>query len=307
MGTILRRHLGTVRLGVLALAFAWLVFLPLVSLYVNVESAHAIHHLEGVERLLHDAVAVLTSPFIDEPIQLDAIKGSPWSATLFGVRVTDPLAVIGQSAARGAIHWRFAVTALLPVIAALLLGRVFCGWLCPASFLYELVDRLRARLQGLGIPLGDLSVDPRIKYVVLAAGVAVSALAGGLAVSAIYPPAIVARELNYVIIGGSFGGGAAFLLATALFDLLVARRGFCRYLCPGGALQALLGRYRLLRVRRQASQCVDCSRCTQVCMYALDPMRDRIGQDCTNCAACVAVCPTGALAFRLGKEQSGNG
>jgi ferredoxin-type protein NapH len=303
MGSLLRRHLDSLRLVVLGLVFAWLVFLPLASRYGNVEAAHAYEHLEGLERLAHHAVALIVRPFITEAGQLDAVKGSTWAATLFGVRLTDPLAVLGQSAARLRIHWAFAATALVPLVVTLLFGRVFCGWICPAGFIYELVDRLRSLLHRLGMPPGDMRLDKRLRFGVLAAGLAASALGGGLAVSALYPPAVVGRELNYAILGGGVGTGALFLLATLLFDLLVARRGFCRYLCPGGALYSALGRHRLLRVQRQASRCVDCARCSQRCMFALDPMRDRFGQDCSNCGACMAVCPTGALSFGLHRRD----
>jgi len=96
---------------------------------------------------------------------------------------------------------------------------------------------------------------------------------------------------------GSFGVGSAFLLITMLFDLLIARRGFCRYICPGGALYSLLSRYHLLRIKRDVSNCNDCAKCNTVCQFDLDPMRDDFGQDCNNCSACVAICPTDALSF----------
>ena len=98
---------------------------------------------------------------------------------------------------------------------------------------------------------------------------------------------------------GGFGAGAVFFVATLLFDLLVARRGFCRYLCPGGALYSLLGRYRLVRIRRVVETCNDCAKCNAVCEFGLDPLRDGFGQECTNCAACIAVCPTDALTFTI--------
>jgi ferredoxin-type protein NapH len=84
-----------------------------------------------------------------------------------------------------------------------------------------------------------------------------------------------------------------------LFDLLVSRRGFCRYLCPGGALYSLLGRYRLVRIRRIVETCNDCAKCNAVCEFELDPLRDGFGQECNNCSACIAVCPTDALTFTL--------
>ncbi len=90
-----------------------------------------------------------------------------------------------------------------------------------------------------------------------------------------------------------------FFVLTLLFDLWVAKRGFCRYLCPGGALYALLGRYRLLRIRRVVENCNDCAKCNAVCEFGLNPMGDGFGQECNNCSACLAICPTDALAFTV--------
>jgi ferredoxin-type protein NapH len=122
-------------------------------------------------------------------------------------------------------------------------------------------------------------------------------LTGTVLVAAIYPPAIIGRETYYALALGGFGSGAVFFVLTMLFDILVTRRGFCRYLCPGGALYSLLGRYRVFRIRRLAERCNDCARCNAVCEFDLDPMRDGFGQECNNCAACIASCPTDAMTF----------
>ena len=79
----------------------------------------------------------------------------------------------------------------------------------------------------------------------------------------------------------------------------MARRGFCRYLCPGGALYSLLGRYRLFRIKREVKSCNDCKKCNAVCEFELDPMGDDFGQECNNCTACIAICPTDALTFTI--------
>jgi ferredoxin-type protein NapH len=178
-------------------------------------------------------------------------------------------------------------------------GRFFCGWLCPATFLYELNTNLAAWLRRAGVRVGTRRFDRRFKYVVLGLGIVISAVSGTVAMAAIYPPAIIGREIYYAVALGGFGAGTAFFALTLLFDLLVARRGFCRYLCPGGALYALLGRYRPVRIQRIAQTCNDCAKCNAICEFGLDPMRDDFGQECNNCSACIAVCPTDALTFAV--------
>lgn len=294
------RHLNKLRWLVLASIFTLLVLLPFLHLYQTYAAAHAYDLLYPHEKLIYDSMEWLTSPFVSDAEQdLDAIKGTTWSGNLFGLQISDPLAVLSQISASLSVYWPFVLTALVPLAVTVVLGRVFCGWICPATFIYELNDTLAGWLRRAGVPLGDKEFDKRLKYLVLTVGLVLSMLLGSIVTAAIYPPAIIGRELYYAIAQGGFGVGAVFFILTILFDLLVARRGFCRYICPGGALYSLLGRYRLLRIQRVVSECNDCKKCNVVCEFGLDPLRDGFGQECNNCTACIAVCPTDALEFKV--------
>jgi ferredoxin-type protein NapH len=298
------RHLNKLRWLTLSLIFLLLIFLPLVSVYQNYVAAHAYDLLRPQEKQFYDIMEVLTF-FSDDPAEeLDAIKGTTWSGNLFGLKLSDPLAVIGQMFAGLTIYWPFVLTAVIPLGFTLLFGRFYCGWICPATFLYELNTNLGIRLQRLGMRTGHRKLDRRLKYAVLIAGLLLSMLTGSVMVAAIYPPAIIGRELYYGLALGGFGSGTLFFITTMLFDLLVARRGFCRYLCPGGALYSLLGRYRLFRIQREVKNCNDCAKCNAVCEFDLNPMRDAFGQECNNCSACIAVCPTDALTFAVQIKDS---
>lgn len=294
------RHLNKLRWLTLTGVFLVLILLPCISVYQAYVAAHAYDLLTPSERNFYDVMELITSPFVDDPEHdLDAVKGTTWSATVFGLKLSDPLSVLGQVSASLDIYPPFLLAALIPVIITLILGRVFCGWICPATLLYELNTNLAAWLHRAGLPVGNRRFDRRLKYLVLVAGVILSMVAGSVLFAAVYPPAIIGREIYYVIALGGFGAGAVFFVLTLLFDLLVARRGFCRYVCPGGALYSLLGRYRMLRIQREVDTCNDCAKCTAVCEFELDPMRDGFGQECNNCTACIAVCPTDALVFKI--------
>ena len=297
---LFRRHLNKLRWLSLSLVITMLILLPYLSVYQSYTAAHAYDLLSQSEKRLYDVMEFLTGPFTDDPAEdLDVIKGTIWSGTFFGLQLSDPLAVAGQIAAGVVIYWPFLVTALIPVALTVVFGRFFCGWICPATFLYELNTNLGAWLHKAGFHVGTRHLDRRLKYLILFIGLVLSAMTGSVMVSAIYPPAVIGREAYYAIALGGFGTGAVFFILTMLFDLLVARRGFCRYLCPGGALYSLLGRYRLLRIKREVKDCNDCVKCNAICEFELDPMRDDFGQECNNCTACIAICPTDALTFTL--------
>ncbi len=294
------RHLNKLRWVVLGTVFAMLVLLPLLHVYQTFVAAHAYDLLAPSEKRLYDVMETISAPFVSDPAEdLDAIKGNTWSGTFWGVQLSDPMAPLGQMAAGLSIHWPFLLTALIPVLLTIVLGRFFCGWICPATLLYELNSNFAAWLRWADIKTGNHHFDRRIKYGVLALGLIGSAATGSVLVAVVYPPAIVGREIYYVLALGGFGAGAVFFLGTMLFDLLVARRGFCRYLCPGGALYSLLGRYRLVRIHRIVENCNDCAKCNVVCEFGLDPLHDDFGQECNNCAACIAVCPVDAMSFTI--------
>jgi len=297
---IFQRHLNKLRWLTLSGVFAVLVALPFLHLYQTYTAAHAYDLLSPSERQIYDVMEALTQPFTNDPAKdLDVVKGNTWSGTFWGMKLSDPLAALGQTAASFSVHWPFVMTAIIPVILTVVFGRFFCGWICPATLIYELNTNLAAWLRWAGVNVGNRHFDRRFKYLALGVGLIGSMLTGSVLVAGVYPPAIVGREIYYAVALGGFGAGMVFFLGTLLFDLLVARRGFCRYLCPGGALYSLLGRYRVVRIQRTVETCNDCAKCNAVCEFGLDPLRDGFGQECNNCTACMAICPTDALTFNL--------
>ena len=123
------RHLNKLRWVVLSTVFLMLLMLPFVHLYQTYVAAHAYDLLPAGEKQIYDVMEKLTSPFVSDPEkQLDQIKGNTWSGTIFGLKISDPLAVVSQTAAGHKFYWPFILTGLIPLIFTLLLGRIYCGW-----------------------------------------------------------------------------------------------------------------------------------------------------------------------------------
>ena len=298
------KHLNKLRWLSLSVVFLMLLLIPTIHLYQTYIAAHAYDLLAPGEKQFYDVMESLTDAFVSDPEkQLDAIKGNTWSGTFWNIQLSDPLAVLGQIASGLKIYWPFLLTALLPFLLTAIFGRFFCGWVCPATLLYELNTNLAAILQKAGFRTGRRQFDRRLKYIVLLLGLVVAMVSGSVVFAAIYPPAVIGREIYYAIALGGFGSGIVYFLITMLFDLLVARRGFCRYLCPGGALYSLIGRYRLFRIKRIVESCNDCAKCSAICEFGLDPLHDDFGQECNNCCACIAVCPTDAMTFYIAPKD----
>ncbi len=305
----LLRHVNKVRHAVLLAVLLFLVAVPVLSLYQSHRAAHAIQWMQGWEALFFTTLDQVVSWFSADPVEdLDAIKGSVWAMNIGGFKISDPLAVAGptvmlKNEAELAAYWPFMLSALIPVALTVLLGRVFCGWICPGYLLYEAGDRFRQLLNRAGLRPRNIKLPLATKYGVLAVGLVAGPVLGVAVFPMVYPPAVIGREIYYQVFYGAFGSGLTLLAISLFIEVGISRRAVCRYFCPGGALYALLGAARVVRLRRISSDCILCVKCDDVCGLGLSPMRDRTGMECNNCLACVAACPTNALTLGLGWDS----
>ncbi|MDP3542230.1 MAG: 4Fe-4S binding protein [Elusimicrobiota bacterium] len=252
-------------------------------------------------------------------VRADHFVGSlPWSARLFGLSLTDLLASAESAFATRSLVSVLAAGAIIPLLATLLLGRVYCGWICPIGLLMPLIRRLRSALAFLELPVHDVRFWKGNKYALLGAAALIGLIGGLPILHYIYPPAILSREAHsfatilfdraesglFGFPWGFFSGGMIFLAVVALVEVAVAPGFWCATLCPGGALYSALSRWRLLRVKRTKSACIDCVLCDKACPMQLQPMTDKTGGECDSCGVCVDVCPTKALAFKFSRTDA---
>lgn len=280
----------TIQLLVLAL----LVAIPTLSLYDNLRNQRDDVGIQARwdTRLVHDLVDGL-----DDPARVtQAVRGSVWTLKAGDLVVSDPLAVVDFVGASRVLFDLFLLTALIPVVATLLLGRIFCGWICPADLLFEVGSKIR---DWVGIET-DVAFARATKFVMLIIGFGAALVLGSQIFPEIYPPRIISGELYLWITFRALGAGTWFFLAIFTFEIFVSRRFWCRYVCPGGALYSWLGRWRILRLKVVEHACTDCHQCNSVCEFGLDPMSGRFGQECNNCGLCIRACAPNALVYRIG-------
>ncbi|WP_084813406.1 4Fe-4S binding protein [Desulfogranum japonicum] len=186
---------------------------------------------------------------------------------------------------------------VLPLLLVLLLGRVFCSWICPVTFILEITDRLRRAVSRKKYLRNRLIVVKKVLWFTLLAEILISMIIGAPLFVFLSPPGLVGREMMMLVFFHTLAIEGVLLLVIITLEL-VTRRFFCRSFCPLGALLALLGSKRKLLVVVESTQCVDCGACEQTCPMGLVPqMGEGITAYCWNCGECLDSCRTGALRF----------
>ena len=180
---------------------------------------------------------------------------------------------------------------LLPLVAALLVGRVFCGGVCPLGAVQDLV-----LLRPKTVPEKIERVLRWMPFVYLA--VVIWFAGWGMPTVTSSGKAIVLRRflicewdpfIGLFRLSGSFhmlAIGAAFIVGGMFYG-----RPYCRWLCPYGGLLSILSRVSWKNVTITPDKELDCGLCADACPYgAIHNFRaDR--DNCVACARCYERCP----------------
>lgn len=180
-------------------------------------------------------------------------------------------------------------------------GRFFCGFLCSFGMIQELLFFFPGRFlsQKVRIPERLDFMMKFFKYAVfvfITAGIWILALP----VDSSWDPwgvfgMLVSGNLS-VASSAIPTAGFALLLAIAAGSLFI-ERFFCRYLCPLGALFAVVSGKRLYKIKRRGDTCTNCGLCTRTCSMGIHiPEKDTVASgECILCMQCLAVCPKESL------------
>ncbi len=227
--------------------------------------------------------------------------GMPWAGRVFGVNTVDPLMAASHALKTERFSLALWLGALLPVLIALLLGKVFCSHLCPARLAFEVGQLVRRGLIRLGLDPPEWRSETRLGGWVLLGGLLAAATAGTVVWLFVLPYV----GLSAAIFAGVTGGaGLVLALPIAgwlLVDVFLAPGLWCRNLCPTGWWLEQVGSWSLLRLtKRGAHACpTSCNLCEQACPYGLQPKFETHRPACDNCGVCVVACPSDRLGRTL--------
>jgi cytochrome c oxidase accessory protein FixG len=213
------------------------------------------------------------------------------------------------------LSWLLIIAALSLFFFTALAGRLWCGYACPQTvwtevfiWMERLTEGKRARRMKLDqAPVGMRKILQKFsKYSLWAAFAAFT----GFAFVGYFAPI---RSLAGTALEGKLGGWELFWIVFYGFATFgnagFLREQVCKYMCPYARFQSAMfdrdtliisydaarGEPRGARRRGTAGRaaglgdCVDCTRCVQVCPTGID-IRRGLQYECIACAACIDTC-----------------
>lgn len=182
------------------------------------------------------------------------------------------------------------------IILGVVLSRFFCGWICAFGALQGVFGWL-----GKKIFKRRFVVPPKVdrvlrwaKYPILVAIVYFTWKTGTLVIRP-YDPLAAYGHLSAGLsaVWAEFAVGFVILVLTLVLSMFY-ERVFCKYVCPLGAVTAILSRIPLFRIKRETTTCISCARCDKACPMNIDVSHaDTISSpECIACMECVSACPT---------------
>lgn len=102
---------------------------------------------------------------------------------------------------------------------------------------------------------------------------------------------------------GAWTIGVVFL-AAVLLNFWIPRF-YCRFVCPLGALFAVLSRPSLWRVGKREGKCTDCELCENNCEGACEPFEKIRSSECLLCMNCLKACQQTQITYSTARSAAG--
>ena len=224
------------------------------------------------------------------------------------------------------------------LITGILVGKSLCGWVCPFGFIQDLVGFIKRKKTEFSPRTHKSTLYVKYGVMVVALFISVTFAASKLTVgtasyeralgiftsapfTALSPAetlfatlprmildlrnAIVANPSLDILYGISnlpplFWVQFALMIGVLVFAAYVPR-GWCKYLCPHGAIMAILNRFSFLGLRRDLVGCAkaECRLCVEVCPMRVpildQPWEKFSHEECIYCMKCADACPNKAI------------
>lgn len=180
---------------------------------------------------------------------------------------------------------------------SLLFKRSFCSWICPFGLLSEKLADVGRKVTGRSFGLPRWADWPLrgIKYLLLGFFIYVIFYHMGLTDLQAFLDSPFNQTADVALLQFflRLSTTAIVILAILMVLSVFIRHFWCRYLCPYGALTALIGLMSPTRIKRNIPSCIECGKCARACPASLPVNRllSVHSDECSLCLECVESCP----------------
>lgn len=268
------------------------------------------------------------------------LSGFGWDA----FSVICPLGYVESLLASKTFVPRALISFVLVVVLVVVLGRVFCAWICPMPLLQRWIPgigRKRARAlekaedEGAAARVGERGAPAAVaasapaakpnrfkfdsRFGVLLGALASAAVFGFPVFCLVCPVGLTFATVLLVMRLFAFGDVTWAVVAVPLVLLaeVTFLRKWCSKLCPLGAVMSLIaGANKTLRPAVDDAACLfssqgtKCFACSKACPERIDVRRPAQSEtslnNCTKCRECVDACPAHAISFPFLPASGGN-
>lgn len=192
------------------------------------------------------------------------------------------------------------------LLFGVILGRTICGFLCPFGLIQELLHKIPTPKLKKSRYTAALS---KLKYIILVVFVLILPLAfkypgfckficpAGTIEAGI--PMYIANEQIAAMVGALFNWKVG-LMAVILIGVVFAYRGFCRFICPLGAIYSFFNKVSIIGMCVDEHKCNNCGRCVRKCKMDIKKVGD---MECISCGECMKICSEDAIGWKHKKER----
>ncbi len=157
------------------------------------------------------------------------------------------------------------------IVMTIILGRVFCSWICPFGALLTLVGWIRDLMGKEKHHMPEVIDDRNIKFGVLFGFIIMAMVLGRYVFCDLCPAGAFYRCVGPYAFDFPWmlGFSVIIMLGIIALSYIYDTRAWCKYFCPLGALVAGIDHASYMRVHLPADTCIECKQCEKICPMAI--------------------------------------
>jgi len=243
-------------------------------------------------------VLIIVIPLLNKS-GINILKGTYYSISIGELDIIDPAMALQMILLTKSILITVLLMMVVPVLLALIFGKVFCSWACPFNFLAELLTKFKKS------PSTHVR-NPKAHYywIILVIFLLLITILGIPIIAFISMPGQISALIADAIFNGTIGVEILLVLIILALEFIFNRKFWCKYVCPVGATLSLFRIKKTLKISYDPKKCASCEAktdnfCVSACPLGLNPKLKGIYPYCYNCMECVNTCRKNGKALSI--------